>query len=198
MAKSGRAGIGSFVMRGHEYLVAILADNGILRAEVLRYADELRSPEDIGLPKPGKPDAKLQRELAREIDALSKPGLDLSELADVDAEALHKLAQQKAKSGKGVVAMEDLEDEDGESGGSAEVIDLMQALRNSLGAKSTGAAPAAAGRKGAHKAAPHTAAKKAPAAKRAPAKTAAPKSATTAKTAARKSAAKRSAAKKAA
>ncbi len=164
MARTGKAGIGSFVMRGHEYLVAILADNGILRAEVLRYADELRTPETIGLPKPGKADARLVRALAREIDALSKPGLDMDEMADLEAETLRKYAQQKAKKGEGVIAMEDLEGEDDESGGSAEVIDLMQVLRDSLGAK---AGPAKASKAASAKtAAP---AKKA-AAKRAPAK----------------------------
>jgi len=132
MEKTGKAGIGSFVMRDHEYLVAILAENGILRAETLRYADELRTPESIGLPKPGKPDAKLASALDKQIDALAKPSIDPAELADVEVEALRKFAQQKAKSGKGVVSMEDLEDADGDAGGSAEVIDLMQALRNSL------------------------------------------------------------------
>ena len=141
MARTGKAGIGSFVMRGHEYLVAILADNGILRAEVLRYADELRTPETIGLPEPGKADASLVRALAREIDALSKPGLDRAEMADLEAETLRKYAQQKAKKGEGVIAMDELEGEDDESGGSAEVIDLMEVLRKSLGAKA-GAATA--------------------------------------------------------
>ena len=45
MEKAGRVGIGSFVMRGHEYLVAIISDNGVLRADTLRYADEIRTPE---------------------------------------------------------------------------------------------------------------------------------------------------------
>ena len=51
MEKTKRVGIGSFVMRGHEYLVAIIADNGVLRADTLRYADEIRTPESIGLGK---------------------------------------------------------------------------------------------------------------------------------------------------
>jgi DNA end-binding protein Ku len=142
MARTGKAGIGSFVMRGHEYLVAILADQGMLRAEVLRYADEVRTPESVGLPRPRKADAATTRALAKEIDALSKPGLDLAEMQDVDAEELHRLAQRKAKSGEGVIAMADLEDVDEDRGGSAEVIDLMQVLRRSLGAKAGGASPA--------------------------------------------------------
>jgi DNA end-binding protein Ku len=135
MARSGKAGIGSFVMRDHEYLIAILADNGMLRAEVLRYANELRTPETIGLPKPATADAGRVRELAKAIDALSRDELDRAEMEDVEAEVLRKLAQTKAKSGKGVIAMEALEDDDDDSAGGAEVIDLMQLLRKSLGAK---------------------------------------------------------------
>jgi DNA end-binding protein Ku len=164
MAETGKAGIGSFVMRGHEYLVAILAENGILRAEVLRYLDELRTPDTVGLPKPGKPDPKQARALAREIDALSKPGLDMAEMADLEAEALRKFAQQKAKKGAGVIAAQDLEDTDDDSGGSAQVIDLMQVLRDSLGAK---AGPATAAKTASPK--PTTSAKKM-AARKTPAK----------------------------
>jgi DNA end-binding protein Ku len=54
MERTGRAGIATFVMRGKEYLVAITADNGILRAETMRFADEIRAPEAIGLPKKQK------------------------------------------------------------------------------------------------------------------------------------------------
>jgi len=42
MDKSELAGIATFVMRGKEYLIAIFSDNGILRAETMRFADELR------------------------------------------------------------------------------------------------------------------------------------------------------------
>jgi DNA end-binding protein Ku len=187
MARSGKAGIGSFVMRGHEYLVAILAENGILRAEVLRHADELRTPEAIGLPKPGKADAALVRALAKEIASLGKPGLDLSEMADLEAETLRKFAQQKAKQGTGVIAMADLEgDEDEDSGGSADVIDLMEVLRKSLGANATAAAPKSAG-------APRPRAAKSPPAARTAAKTA---TKTAAKTAANEAPARKVAAKK--
>src|SRR4051812_50144619 len=33
MEETGRAAVGTFVMRGHQYLVAILSDGNILRAE---------------------------------------------------------------------------------------------------------------------------------------------------------------------
>ena len=55
MERSGRAGIATFVMRDKEYLVAILAENGILRAVTMRFPDEVRDPADMGLPKPHAP-----------------------------------------------------------------------------------------------------------------------------------------------
>src|SRR5258707_1902445 len=50
MEKDGLAGIATFVMRGKEYLVAIFPETGILGAEPMRSADELRSPKKLGLP----------------------------------------------------------------------------------------------------------------------------------------------------
>src|SRR6185436_16804809 len=50
MERKGRAGLATFVMRDKEYIVAILAENGILRAEILRFPDEIRTPKEIGLP----------------------------------------------------------------------------------------------------------------------------------------------------
>jgi Ku protein len=50
MEASGRAGIATFVMRGKEYLVAIHSENGILRAETLRFQEELREPDPEDLP----------------------------------------------------------------------------------------------------------------------------------------------------
>jgi DNA end-binding protein Ku len=139
MARTGKAGIGSFVMRGHEYLVAIVAENGLLRAEVLRYANELRTPEALGLPPPKAAPASRVQQLAKAVDALAEDRLKLSEMDDQEAEALHKLAQRKAKSGEGVIGMEALEDDDDEAPDAAQVIDLMEMLRKSLGAR---AAPA--------------------------------------------------------
>lgn len=133
MKRTGRAAIGSFVMRGHEYLVAIVADNGVLRLDTLRYADEIRKPEDIGLPKPAKvPSAKVTQ-FSKEIEALAHKELDIAELEDRDAKKLQSLVAAKQKERddvihpKGAAAAEDTEDGEG-----AKVIDLMEVLRKSL------------------------------------------------------------------
>ena len=132
MERSKRVGIGSFVMRGHEYLVAILSDNGVLRADTLRYGDEIRTPETIGLPKKGKPVAAKVTQFAKAIDAIKSNELDISELRDEEAEALQALVQEKEKNGRNVIHRKGLEaaEAEGEEGG--KVIDLMAVLKKSL------------------------------------------------------------------
>jgi DNA end-binding protein Ku len=141
MERTGQVGIGRFVMRGHEYLVAIIAEGGALRAETLRYADELRTPGDVGLPAATAPAKKRVTEFAHAIDRLLEKRLDLHELEDHEAEALEALARKKLKAHRDVITLADAEDETPEEGG-AEVIDLVQLLRKSLGGQ-VSAAPAA-------------------------------------------------------
>ena len=133
MEKTGRVGIGTFVMRSREYLVAILSEGGVLRAETLRFADELRSPEDLDLPRLRKTPAKRKEAFSKEIAALTRDELDMDELADRQANAIREIAQAKEKQGRDVVDISRAE-EDSQSEG-AEVIDLMQVLRRSLSRK---------------------------------------------------------------
>lgn len=129
MERTGRAGIATFVMRAKEYLVAILAENGILRAETLRFADEIRSAADVGLPEPRKPKASEVKKFEQAITKL-KGKVDFSELVDDSSERLLALVEQKVSEGEGVVEAP-TELAEPEEGG--EVIDLMAVLRRSLG-----------------------------------------------------------------
>src|SRR5947209_8302807 len=47
MARTNRAGIATFVMRGKEYLTAIRADDGVLALQSLFFADEIRNPAEL-------------------------------------------------------------------------------------------------------------------------------------------------------
>jgi DNA end-binding protein Ku len=132
MERTGRVAIGSFVMRGHEYLVAIVADHGVLRADTLRYADEIRAPESIGLPKRPKVAASKVTQFTKAIDDLTRKELDMSELEDQEAEALKELVDAKQKDGDDVIHPSGLEEEDAEAAGGAQIIDLMAVLRKSL------------------------------------------------------------------
>ncbi len=132
MERTGRVAIGSFVMRGHEYLVAIVSDNGVLRADTLRYADEVRTPESIGLPKKAKVAASKVSQLAKVIDEMTHKELDMSELEDREAEALKELVEAKQKDRDDVIHPKGLEEEEPEASGGAQIIDLMEVLRKSL------------------------------------------------------------------
>src|SRR6266550_377299 len=65
MEKEKLAGVATFVMRGKEYLVAIFPENGILRAETMRFSDEIRSPKEIGLPEKKKVSAATVKKFER-------------------------------------------------------------------------------------------------------------------------------------
>jgi DNA end-binding protein Ku len=127
MEETGRAGIATFVMRAKEYVVAILAERGILRAETLRFADELRTPEDVGLPEPVEPAPAAVKAVEKEIAKRAEKRLDQGELVDRSAERLLKLAAKKAKAGRDVVHYEPEERDEG-----APVIDLMEILKRSI------------------------------------------------------------------
>jgi DNA end-binding protein Ku len=133
MENTARAGVATFVMRGKEYLAAILAEGGILRAETLRFADEVRTESDVGLPKPPKVPAAAVKKLARAIEAHAEAKLSLAELEDPYAEKLEALAERKRKKGEDVV---EVPEEEGEQ--LAEVVDLMAVLKRSLAGGSSG------------------------------------------------------------
>jgi DNA end-binding protein Ku len=158
MEKTERAGIATFVMRGREYLAAIFAENGLLRAATLRFVDELRTPESIGLPRVPKVDADERKTMERALAELEKDDLDRSLLEDDYTKSLLELAEKKRDAGRDVVEIEETEDE-GEDG--AEVIDIMSILKERLGAARAPAAKAGAAAKGDEAATKHAAKKSA-------------------------------------
>jgi DNA end-binding protein Ku len=129
MEDSGRAGIATFVMRDKAYLVAILAENGILRAETLRFSDEVRSPGQIGLPKVKQPAKSDVSHFEKLIAGHKKDDISIEELKDEQTEKLLKLVKHKRAGHKDVVETETAETEP------EKVVDLMAALKKSLAGK---------------------------------------------------------------
>ena len=129
MEESGRVGIGIFVMRGKEYLVAITAQNGILGAQTLRFADEIRSPGDIGLPKKRKPRTAAVSKFEKLIAGHSEKQLSDRALKDEQTDRLLKLVKSKQKRGKDIVETEERSSDDGN------VVDIMAVLKKSLAAR---------------------------------------------------------------
>jgi DNA end-binding protein Ku len=125
MEETDRAGIATFVMRGTEYLVAILSENGILQAETLRFFDEIRSPEDAGLTAAGTPPQAQVRRFEKAIAKLSADEVSKGELRDDSAERLSELARKKQSRREDVVKSG--------AGKGSEVIDILTVLQRSLG-----------------------------------------------------------------
>nr|WP_255762860.1 Ku protein [Halomonas desiderata] len=161
MESAGRAGIATFVMRGKEYLVAIIAEKGILRAETLRFAEEIRAPEDIALPEATRPDKQRAKAMQKAIEALTEKSFAREELQDLQSQRIVARAEEKLARGEDVIALgeEDAPEFEPEQGG--EVVDLMQVLKQSL---AEGRPPGQATRSDADKSKPEKRAK--PAAER--------------------------------
>ncbi|MDX6290471.1 MAG: end-binding protein Ku [Blastocatellia bacterium] len=129
MTASDLAGIATFVMRGKEYLVAIFPENGILRAEAMRFPDELRSPKEVGLPEPKTVPAAAVKKFAQLIAKHSARTLPLKELKDEKTERMLKLIERKRARHQDVVKVEESDRDEGK------VVDIMTALKKSLAKK---------------------------------------------------------------
>ncbi len=131
MKKTSQAGVATFVMRGKEYLVAIFSDNGILRAEVMRFSDELRSPKQLDLPKIPKIAPATVRKFEKLVGSKSRKTFSTAKLKDQETERLLKLVKKKQSKRNNIV---EIEDADAPEPG--KVIDLMAVLKKSLVGKS--------------------------------------------------------------
>jgi DNA end-binding protein Ku len=129
MDKNELAGIATFVMRGKEYLVAIFSEKGILRAETMRFPDEIRSPSDVGLTKKKAAPAATVRKFEKLIATKTRKQFSPSKLADKQTDDLLKLVKRKEKQRSNVVRVETEEESDNK------VVDLVAILKKSLGGK---------------------------------------------------------------
>jgi DNA end-binding protein Ku len=134
LERTNRAGLASFVMRGKQYTVAIVAERGLLRAETLRFAEELRTPEDIGLPELSEPSAQKVKAMRSAIDKATRSTVAERELSDSYWQRLEALVEKKYKRQEDLVKPEPSEEPEEHL---AEVIDLVAVLRKSLGQADT-------------------------------------------------------------
>lgn len=129
MNQEGLAGIATFVMRGKEYLVTIFTENGILRAETMRFPNEIRSVKEIDLPAKKKVPAATVKKFESFIAKHSDKQLSLNKLKDEKTARLLKLVEKKRKRHKDVIEVEEPERYEGK------VVDLMEVLKKSLAGK---------------------------------------------------------------
>jgi len=157
---SGRIAIGQLSVRGREQLVSLKPCGRGIVMETLRYADEVKKAQSFFREIPeSKPDPELLDLASALIDKKTAP-FKPEEFHDRYIEALERLIEKKKKA-KGKTILEDVS-EPAPRGGN--VIDLMAALKKSVGGGSGGGG---AKKAPARKPAAKKAAAKAPARKRA-------------------------------
>lgn len=155
LRRTRKIGLGQLAMRGREYVVSIKACGRGMVMETLRYADEVNKAtsyfRDIG---DTDPDEELL-DLATTLIDKKTGKFDAADFHDRYADALKELIERK-KKGK---TLNIDSDDSGKDPRGSNVVDLMAALKNSLG--STGrAAPKTTAKKPAAKKAAKPAAKK--------------------------------------
>ena len=143
LTSTGKVGLGKLTMRGRENLVAVLPFGKGLILETLRYQNELRAAEpnfaDI-------PDLKVDREmveLATELIRRKSRPFDPAQFKDGYAEALQQLVERK-RAGHAIVTTG--EEERREPG---KIINLIEALKKSVGQAAPQRPPTDRGRGGA-------------------------------------------------
>ncbi|HEX6006341.1 MAG TPA: Ku protein [Burkholderiales bacterium] len=130
---SRRCALGRWAARGKQYIVMIRpVENGLVMQQLL-YAAEVRSIKDIEIPETEVRDAELK--LAQQlIEQQATDTFDPTAYKDEVRERIEAAVQKKVEGQEITLA------EAPETGG-AQVIDLMEALRASLGKKAPAKAP---------------------------------------------------------
>jgi DNA end-binding protein Ku len=135
-----KVGVGQLAMRGQEYMVALKPCGRGVLLETLRYADEVHKSSgffrDIG---DTKPDPDLL-DMASMLIERKAGEFDPKEFHNRYVDALHRLIEEKQKK-KGEKIIED-PDADAPPPKGSNVIDLMAALKKSLGDEKKGKATA--------------------------------------------------------
>jgi len=159
MRQSGRCALAKWAWKAKQYVVQVRPCEDGLVLQQLLYAEEVRSHKDLDIEKVDVSPAEMQLALQL-IDQISTDSYDPAQYVDEEKKRILAAIDEKI-AGKQVVAAAHEETQ-----GTAQVIDLMEALRQSL-AKKPAAAKAAKGAAAPAEAQPVTATKERKGAKRA-------------------------------
>ncbi len=123
LKKTGRVAIGQYAARGKQYLIMIRPLDGGLVLEQLRYANEVRSIADVGLPKTEVKKAELDLALQLINQAVS----DAFRPEAYEDNARKRIKEQIDRKVEGQEILEEPEEAP-----KTQIIDLMEALKASL------------------------------------------------------------------
>lgn len=124
LMETGRAALGQYAARGRQHLVLLRPLNGILVMEQLHYADEIRSTNEVPVSEGQVKPAELA--LAKQlIEQASNDNFEPSKYRDTVRERILESIQRKVDG-------EDITTSGISVDGGGKIIDLMEALKQSL------------------------------------------------------------------
>jgi DNA end-binding protein Ku len=100
LARAGRVGVGTIVLRQREHLAALEPVGRALVLTTLRFAHEIRSPDTLDLPPAARNGDKREMNLALQLIDTLASDWDPSRYHDTYREALLKAIEQKVKGEK--------------------------------------------------------------------------------------------------
>ena len=132
MAKAGKAGIATVVIRTKQYLAALVPQDEALILNTLRYHDELKSAKDLDIPEKLKGAKATSKELDMALTLIEDMADDWKpeKYRDTYHEDLMQRIEQKIKAGQTEEITEPEKEERPTKG--AQVIDLMSLLKKSV------------------------------------------------------------------
>jgi DNA end-binding protein Ku len=132
--KTGLVGIGRFILRTKEQLVAVHAVDGALRLDTMRFHDEVLEAEDLDVPEPQKQVGDREAKMADQLISSLETDFDPTDYEDTYRERVLEVVEAKAK-GEQIVVAKPVKDDSGP--------DLMALLEQSVeGAKKKQRKPA--------------------------------------------------------
>lgn len=139
LRKTNKIGLAQVTIGGREWLVAIAPLQDGLVMEMLRYADELREPADYFDEVPSAKPEKEMIDLAVQLITKKSAAFDAGKYEDHYQTALKQLVQDKVKGRKIIAPHEETRPK------GTNVVDLMEALKKSVGDSGGGAGKKASG-----------------------------------------------------
>ena len=132
MAKAGKAGIATVVIRTKQYLAALVPQDDALILNTLRYQDELKSAKDLDIPEKLKGAKATSKELDMALTLIEDMADDWKpeKYRDTYHEDLMQRIEEKIKAGQTEEITEPEKEERPTKG--AQVIDLMSLLKKSV------------------------------------------------------------------
>ena len=98
LKKTGKVGLGTFVLRNRESLVIIKPYKNILVLNKIRFQQEIRDPDDIRIPKTGAKPAEMK--MAAQLISQLTHEFNIARYKDSYSDKLMKLIRAKAKGKK--------------------------------------------------------------------------------------------------